>query len=171
MSNYIPNNLLKETVEKKDNYAVRGALVALILTDSSFEKGVVYQAIKYAEDNGVCVYQEHDSSIELLENSTGWNEEYFAKVANQLRRNFSKERLSHLEKVGKKVYVTHTPIIGNKTTSTPRVNVQTNRTSQHTTTRTIKPEPKKNFLTGRQALAIAAAGIAVAAIIILISKN
>ena len=171
MSNYIPNNLLKETVEKKDNYAVRGALVALILTDSSFGKGVVYQAIKYAEDNGVGVYQEHDSSIELIENSMEWNEEYFAKVANQLRRNFSKERLSHLERVGKKVYAIHTPVVEKKTEPAPRINVQSNRTSQQTTTRTVKTEPKKNFLTGRQALAIAAAGIAVAAIIILISKN
>ena len=29
--------------------------------------------------------------IELNENSIEWNEEYFAKIANQLRRNFSKE--------------------------------------------------------------------------------
>lgn len=171
MSSYIPNNLLKETVEKKDSYAVRGALVALILTDASFSNGVVYRAIKYAEENGISVYQEHDSTIELFDNSMEWNEEYFAKVANQLRRNFSKERLSHLEKVGKKVYITHIPIVENKTASAPRVNAQPNRTSQRATTRTVKTEPKRNFLTGRQALAIAAAGIAVAAIIILIAKN
>lgn len=171
MSSYIPNNLLRDTVEKKDSYAVRGALVALILTDSSFSKGDVYRAIEYAEENGIDIYQEHDSSIELNENSIEWNEEYFAKIANQLRRNFSKERLSHLEKVGKKVYITHMPTAEGKTTSNSRANIQPKRTSHHTTARTVKTEPKKNFLTGRQAIAIAAAGIAVAAIIILIAKN
>lgn len=171
MSNYIPNNLLKENVEKKDSYAVRGALVALILTDSSFSKGVVYQAIKYAEENGIAVYQEHDSSTDLIENSSGWNEEYFAKVANQLRRNFSKERLSHLEKVGKKVYVSQNETAANRTTTTQKANVQPKYTSQQSQTRRAQPESKKNFITGRQALAIAAAGIAVAAIIILIAKN
>jgi len=171
MSNYIPNNLLKETVEQKDSYAVRGALVALILTDSSFKKGVVYQAIKYAEENGVIVYQEHDSTIELIENSAEWSDEYFAKVANQLRRNFSKERISHLEKVGKKVYATQTVTVEANSTSSQRASVQPKHNTQQRTTRTVKVEQKKNFLTGRQALAIAAAGIAVAAIIILIAKN
>ena len=171
MSNYTPNNLLRETIENKDESAVRGALVAVILSDSSFRKGVIYDAIKYAEENGINVYQEHDSTIVLNENALEWNSEYFGKVSNQLRRNFSKERLSHLEKVGKKVYATQSPTIERKMTSSPRINVQPKQTSQQTTTRTMKVEPKKNFITGRQALAIAAVGIAVAAVIILVVKN
>lgn len=171
MSNYVPNNFLRKTVEKRDADEVRGALVALILIDSSFSKGIVYQAIKYAEENGIEVYQEHNSSIELTENAADWNEDYFAKIANQLRRNFSKERLSHLEKVGKKAYITHIPTNETKTPSIPRGNMQSNRTYRQTAGCNGKTEPKKNFLIGRQAIAVVAAGIAVAAIIILITKN
>ena len=171
MNNYVPNNLLKKEVANKDEYAVRGALVAVILSDSSFQKGEVYQAIRYAEENGIDVYQKNDNTIEIIEESTKWNSEYFGKVANQLRRNFSKERLSHLEKVGKKVYAAPNDSTFENTTATPKATAQPKYTQQQYRSQRTQTEPERNFITGRQALALAAVGIAVAAIIILIARN
>ena len=171
MNNYVPNNLLKKEVANKDENAVRGALFAIILSEPSFQNKEVYQAIKYAEDNGVDVYQEHNPSIEIIEDSTKWNSEYFGKVANQLTRNFSKERLSHLEKVGKKVYAAPNDSTFENTTATQKATAQPKYTQQQYRSQRTQAEPERNFITGRQALALAAVGIAVAAIIILIARN
>ena len=101
---YKPNDFLAECVENKNQCNTRGAIVTMIFTDAAFKTNEVYDAIKYAEENGISVYEPHDESIQITEIPDVWDELYFSRVANQLRRNFSVERLEYVKKVGRKVF-------------------------------------------------------------------
>ena len=99
MESFVPNALLRDAVERKDAQGVRGILQAMIIPGKSLYDCGVYDAVIYAEKHGVQVYEHHDLSLKLNENETRWNEAYRAKVQAQLSKNFSEERLLHLDVV------------------------------------------------------------------------
>lgn len=170
MSEYRPNSLLAETVQSGDAYSVRAALVAIILSEPSFSNGTIYKAIEYAEKNGISVFESNDPDVELKTDSSAWNESYFAKVSNQLGENFSRERLAHLEKIGKKVYgsVRETAASDARQTRTQQPSVSRPR-EYSTENKTVREN--ENFLKSHQAAVAAIAAIAVVAAVIIIIKK
>jgi len=99
MEPFIPNQLLRDAVERRDAQGVRGILQAMIVPGKSVFECGIYDAVIFAEKAGLKVFENHDMNIALNENEKRWNEEYRAKVQAQLAKNFSEERLLHLDVV------------------------------------------------------------------------
>ena len=150
MSEYIPGEFLKKSVSENDAYAVRGAIVAIILSDPAFKKGEAEAAINYAISGGVAVYEEHDDSFSMEQDETSF-----------LQRNFSKERMKNIKEMGLHVYARSTQVQHKTIPVTPQ------KTNSYTST-TVK---KQDFAKGRRLMIAAAVGIVAATVIIIALKK
>jgi len=161
MSEYIPGEFLKKSVSENDAYAVRGAIVAIILSDPAFKKGEAEAAINYAISGGVAVYEEHDDSFSMEQDKTKWNKDTFADETSFLQRNFSKERMKNIKEMGLYVYARSTQVQHKTIPVTPQ------KTNSYTST-TVK---KQDFAKGRRLMIAAAVGIVAATVIIIALKK
>lgn len=162
MSEYIPGEFLKKSVESKDEYAVRGAIVAIILSDPSFSKGEADKAIAYAINNGISVYEKHDDTYSMETDKTKWSKDIFADETTFLQRNFSKERFANIKLIGQNVY---------KPTNSSKKGTCSSTTTQATGNRATLNKEKQDFLTGRRLLLAAAIGVVAATVIIVAMKK
>ena len=105
MSEYKPNSWLTECVQKGDPFDVIGAIIGIILSPTGDTRSEVYQAIQYAEDNGVKLFAEtFDAELPINTNRAEWTEEYRAKALNYLWENFERSRLEHVLEVDRHVF-------------------------------------------------------------------
>ena len=160
MSEYIPGEFLKKSIQSKDEYAVRGAIVAIILSDPSFSKNEAQKAITYAENNGVSVYEKHDESFSMETDKTKWTKDVFADETTFLQRNFSRERYENIKLIGQTVYAKSNP-----------QNKVVNNTPPATGVRTTKNGNCQGFTTGRRLLLAAAIGVVAATVIVVALKK
>ena len=98
---------LREAVLSKDARATRNAIIAYINADPDNLSGDAAQAAQYAIDNGVALWEEHDSSISMDNDQNHWNTNYTAYVTMTLYRNFSEERFAHWQDVAKEIRNKH----------------------------------------------------------------
>lgn len=97
---------LKEYIKQNDVEKVRKELLAIFnsnpnLGDGDFRENLNY-ALKKLGDNSV--YQPCSGEFKMKEDVNEWTSSYVAKIFLQLRKEFSKELVLHLEKVAPVVY-------------------------------------------------------------------
>lgn len=92
----------KESVKKKDNDSILSSFAVLINTDRSFEKGKVYKAIEYIEENYPDFIQ--PDRFENFKSESEWTEEYWTDISASLYNYFSLEKIKFLENMSKKLY-------------------------------------------------------------------
>lgn len=89
---------------------VRTAIVNYINVDPDNRTGEVAAAVRYAEEQGMNLWEAHDASISLDTDQSHWDAAYAAAVTTDLSFNFSKERFAHWQEVatavGKKLQTT-----------------------------------------------------------------
>lgn len=94
---------LESAVLQKDANEVRNAIISYINADPDNRTGDVGMAIRYAEEQGMAIWEPHDPSMSLDQDQTQWTAEYEANVTVDLHMNFSKERFAHWEAVARVV--------------------------------------------------------------------
>lgn len=99
-----PSNPLRQAVESGDAYKVRGALIGIIQADPGFQTGKLDDAISYAESHSVSPFEAQNDPQLPMNSEETWDSAYFASSVTYLRENFTKERLEHVRKVGRKTH-------------------------------------------------------------------
>lgn len=94
---------LEAAVLQNDLNEVRNALINYINVDPDNRTGDVGKAIRYAEEQGMDIWEPHDPSMPLNQDQAQWTAEYEANVTVDLHMNFSKERFAHWEAVAEVV--------------------------------------------------------------------
>lgn len=119
-----PLSYLEDAVKSKDIKDIRIAILSYIkkcLGDTyEIESAINYLKNSLTELEYSNIWEKHDG-VNLDNNKSNWNKNYFSSVEVDLADNFSKERFNHILEVGKYVYGTTEPIKStistNKTTS------------------------------------------------------
>jgi hypothetical protein len=102
---------LDEAITAKDIPAIKSVLSTCFVEDPGFSKGTLDESIKYCLSHGITeneLFDVHDGSI-FSDNPTEWTRDYYSSQRVDFRANFSKERLEHLRKVGKKLFPASQP--------------------------------------------------------------
>lgn len=99
-----PSNSLRQAVESGNAYKVRGALIGIIQADPGFQTGRLDDAISYAESHGVSPFEAQNDPQLPMSSEEAWDSAYFASSVTYLRENFTKDRLEHVRKVGRKTH-------------------------------------------------------------------
>lgn len=95
---------LEEAVNKGDLTGIYSTLYTVLHEDPAFSTGKFEQLLGYVRSRNVPgLMQPFDG--ERFESEDKWNEEYWALQASELVDNFCEERIEHLKKVGRKLYV------------------------------------------------------------------
>jgi len=100
--NDTPNKALVE----KDIDRIRSILSGFITADQGFSQGILDEKLRYCKSRGVSedeLFVPFEGEA-LNENSAEWDTAYFARQRTKFDANFSRERLEHLRKVGKKLF-------------------------------------------------------------------
>lgn len=102
---YMPNQFLEKAVAGGDDYIVRGAITGIIRANPCNENGEVDNAVKYAEEHGIMVFDEkNDPALEMIMDESKWTREYYATAVTYLQENFTRARLAHVLVVSKKTH-------------------------------------------------------------------
>lgn len=96
----------KEYVKYRDISKVRKELLAILNTNPDMGDGLFIESLNYAVDN--CgegeVFAPYSGEFEMKSSEKEWTTSYVAKIYLQLRKEFSKELISHLSKVAPVAY-------------------------------------------------------------------
>jgi hypothetical protein len=100
------NEQLDEAIAKKDIPSIRIILTTSMVQDPGFVNRVFENRLKRVRESGIFENEvfEPFSGDEIIENSLLWTKDYYAKARTDFLYNFSQERLTHLRKVGQKLY-------------------------------------------------------------------
>ncbi|PRR82000.1 hypothetical protein [Clostridium vincentii] len=108
MSNFKPNNLVKECINNKDIKGLKGALVGIILSDRNFSKGYFDNTVSYIIDNcgSDMIYEKFDGEDILSVNikNSKITEDDFAEAVYNLKDNFCQERINDVKAISKEIY-------------------------------------------------------------------
>lgn len=99
-----PSNSLRQAVENGNADKVRGVLTGIIQADPGFRTGKLEDAVQYAENCGVSPFEEKNDPQLPMNSEETWDLVYFAASVTYLRENFTKERLDHVRRVGRKTH-------------------------------------------------------------------
>jgi hypothetical protein len=100
------NEMLDNALKTKDTQGVRDTLITFIMQDEGFSKGIFDEKVAYCLHHGISeaeLFTAYDGAV-LNTNAGEWTEAYYSSLKTKLRANFSRERLEHLRKVGKKLF-------------------------------------------------------------------
>lgn len=96
----------KEYVKYRDISKIRKELLAILNTNPDMGDGQFTESLNYAVDN--CgegeVFVPYSGEFEIKKSEKEWTTSYVAKIYLQLRKEFSKELISHLSKVAPVAY-------------------------------------------------------------------
>jgi hypothetical protein len=101
------DDMLNKAIAEKDLRQIRQILSVFITGDQSFSKAALEDKIGYCVRMGFSeseLFEEFDG-VPFNENSDEWDEAYFTKQRVKFDSNFSRERLEHLKRVGKKLFL------------------------------------------------------------------
>ncbi|MPQ43551.1 hypothetical protein [Clostridium tarantellae] len=108
MSNFEPNSLVKECIEKSDIPALRNSICTIIYSDRNFSKGDFKNTLNYVVNKcGIKgIYEPFNSEIDSiqLKKDGNYSEDDFAEAVYELEKNFCKERIDFVEKIGRSLY-------------------------------------------------------------------
>jgi hypothetical protein len=97
---------LEKSVHTQDILGIRNVLATFITQDQGFSTGIFDEKVKYCLNQGI----REDELFEKFNEeqfegaSEKWTNEYYALQRTRFRANFSRERLAHLKKVGRKLF-------------------------------------------------------------------
>lgn len=103
MSNFEPNDYLKESVEKRDFLALHNILYSILNTDKSFSTNYFDDTLKYITDRIPDFVKENDGQESFKYESEG-DEDYWIRIAAGLKDNFTMEKVDLLKSMSKKLY-------------------------------------------------------------------
>ena len=158
MSRPMINASVKEAVQQGNLSRMKIYLVNIIKFDPCFRTTEFWDSVKYVKNQGINIDEKYQKCIDEFElPPEQWNENYFMRLVEWLRSNFSPEtRIAYIEKVGKAIYE---PIISKYENETIDKN---NLTERREVSRTKKVSSQR-----RKGLLLLLAGVAVLAIIVL----
>ena len=104
---FIPDKELISAVEQKEKTEAQKRIRAYTHSDPYNERNDTFQAVTYAMDRGLDVFDDNDESIEIHTDKSVWTEDYLDSVTTGLVRNFSKARLEHWAQVATYVGKAH----------------------------------------------------------------
>lgn len=156
---YTPNQFLEKTVSSGDVFRVRGAITGIIQANPQNRGNEVENAIQYAEKNGIAVFvSDDDPTLEMVSDEGQWDSDYFASAVTYLQANFTRARLAHVLAVSKKTHPALPPV--------PPVSHR--QPSQAKTPPTSAPVSQKKDKSHRKTALLAAAGIGLVALVVLL---
>lgn len=100
------NELLKESIAKKDISSIRNILTTSMVHDPGFTKGVFEDRLRKVLESGISEQEifEPFAGEEIIKDESLWTKDYYAKMRTDFRYNFSTERLKYLRRIGQKLY-------------------------------------------------------------------
>lgn len=99
------HKLVIENVEKGDVDALKSNIGVVINFDKNFSKGYVHENLEYIKRHKINLYDGSlDQTKPLLSNKSEYTDEDFSKAIFYLRKNFCKERLMDVQKIGQDLY-------------------------------------------------------------------
>lgn len=105
---FTPSNELKSSVENSNVVRIKTNIVEEIKKDPLFKTNNFYDAVKYAEENGISLkelYKLMDVEEKDIAEKEHWDKTYFYKKVNWLNQNFAvDERIPHIKEVGRFVF-------------------------------------------------------------------
>lgn len=114
MSDFRVTNFLKESIDKYKNnpsdkniFYIHGALIGYINGDPKFKTNDFDDAIKYTISQGIKesdLFENFDSSKEIEDDKSKWDEDYYSHELLYLQENFCKKRINHIKEVAKHLY-------------------------------------------------------------------
>lgn len=148
MRKFTPNKLVQECIANNDIRGLRGAFVAIILSDRSFSKGEFDETLNYIYGETKLVILEGFNNEELLSKKISVGnitEDDFAEAVYNLKVNFCKERIDDVKKLAKALYGKNMKIKGTVSSTTDGGNVQGKKSQGH---HQNKVNRKKEFKVG-----------------------
>ncbi len=99
------SNEFKENVNSGNVFTIRSALIDYLIMDTSFKK--FDEAIEYTKQQHIEILEPFSESEtdSIEQNSDKWTNDYLNRQKCGLIDNFSLERIEHLKKVIKKVFI------------------------------------------------------------------
>ena len=95
-----------KAIENKDYGTLKFSIMNSISSDPTFERGETDKAIKILEEKCPEIFEEYkDLGYEERLDPSDWDKEYFSKLTYWLTKNFSKERIPYIKKVGKTIHL------------------------------------------------------------------
>jgi hypothetical protein len=107
------NKTLDEAIRSKDIKAIRDVLTTSMVQDPGFSKGVFEERLKrchIADISDSELFVSFEGSA-INRDPNAWTKDYYAEQRTEFRYNFSRERLDHLKKVGRKLYPSGIPAV------------------------------------------------------------
>lgn len=95
---------LNEALQTKNIRGIKSAILAYLSADPLDRSGEVKRAIVTINQTGIELWQKHDGTTPLFEETSKWTKDYFAELQSHLITNFSKEGVEHVLKVGRHAY-------------------------------------------------------------------
>lgn len=95
---------LEQAVNKGDLTGIYSIFYTVLHEDPAFSTGKFEQLLAYVRSRNVPEFMQPFDG-EKFGSEEEWNEEYWALQASELVDNFCEERIEHLKKVGRKLYM------------------------------------------------------------------
>lgn len=95
---------LNEALQTKNIRGIKSAILAYLSADPLDRSGEVKRAIATIDQTDIVLWQKHDGSTPLVDETSKWTKDYFAELQSHLITNFSKEGVEHALKVGRHAY-------------------------------------------------------------------
>ena len=157
-----PNELVKECIIDNDIVGLRGALIAIILSDMDFTKGRFDNTLKYLEDNNINIYDPYNGEELMSKVKSSYEEKDFQDAIFNLEKNFCKERIKDVKIISKSLFRTS-------------INKNNEYKKEYKSVNNVKPEigtakkkkrqqkksPTEKILIGAAAVALTAAAIGI----------
>ena len=144
------NSQIKKYVQENNKWGLISTICTLIGIDRDFSKGKVNDNLQYIESELGNIYEEFDGE-NLLSGKENLTQDDFSKALFRLEKNFCKERLKDVEKIGIKLYGDKDP---------------TKSSDNKTNNNQKKPQAPQEIVKEKSAVPVIVGGIGIAIIII-----
>ena len=151
-----------EAIEKgileRDIKGLRESIGSICYTCRDFSNGEFDEVVEYVLSKGILLFDSVLEGALISDTKDIFNDEDFARAIFELKRNFCKERIADVKKIGKTLYKKETSSNANSTGTGSSPNVECHQTT------------KSNRLKIAGLVAAGAAIVAIAVVFVLIVK-
>lgn len=145
---------IEKALLENDVNRLREAMGDICYTNRSFSDGEFDQVLDYIGSKGIDIFDSQLNGKLISEGKTEYSDDDFARAVYELKKNFCKERVNDVKKIGKILYK---PI--------PQIQKPVSTTNSGT----LPNSPSRQKLTNQAKIAILAAGVIILVVLLLLA--
>lgn len=98
------NDVIEKYLRSGDVISVRECICGFCYTDRNFSTDKFDGAIQYVQSQGMEIFEKYNGKPLLIDAKSEFTEQEYEDAVHELKKNFCKERISEVKKIGRAIY-------------------------------------------------------------------